>query len=393
MEHTGFLRRKSPVVGIVFSAILAFLLFCILLTGFVFKSATSVLNNMSTTVTTLLEDKTFRTQIAKTIQSYAPEDSLTVGEITQLMSDEEIAGTVGELSAIWFDDIMENDADPSEAIIEALKNPEMADAYSKSLEKSMEKLDKDSADLLDAAQKLAEEHGFEPPAEGSSDLEIAIAVLEGSREKLDTEIEEVASYVVTTKKVIKNVSFALPVFTTLLFVLLNILLVAIFYGLFLLLTRHLLKPCLYLGVPYLLVGAILLVLQAINLASIVSVFVEIPKEFRFVFDVILDPLFLHGLIAVIIGGVFVAGSVTGLVLMALLRKKPQAVPAGTTDLVADKIDDADVAETPEEAPVAEEPSLEKAAVDAAPQVTVCPNCGEPLEGTVFCTNCGTRLDQ
>jgi hypothetical protein len=257
---------------------------------------------------------------------------------------------------------------------------------------------------LDGATKLAEEHGFAPPAEGSTNLEIAISVLEGTRETADLEIEEITEYVAETQALVQDLSFVLPAFGTALFVFFNVLLVAIFYGLFTLLLRHLLKPCVYLGIPYILVGLLLLAISSLDLASIANEFVSIPEEYSFVFDILVAPIFSSGLIALIIGGILVVGSTAGLILIKALRKKPAVAVAVAGDApMQEEIESADAeedvvneeqeetempAEPSEEAPQAEETPNEE-----APQVPVCPNCGKAVGDTPFCTGCGTRLKQ
>ena len=409
MESVGFFRKKSPIAGVIVSCFLAFLLFCLLLAGFLARSAVSLLNNVDTAVTTLMEDKTFRKEISKTILDYAPEDSVTAGEINRLMNDEELSATIGEFSSIWVSDILDNGTDPVDALIDALKDRDMEDEYEDALDKAMDELDKDTEKFMKSANKLAKKYNFRPPEEGSSNLEIAIVILEGTREKVEVEIEEVVEYVTETQEIARDYSFLLSLFSTALFIVFNILLIALFYGFTMLLVRHLVKPCLYLGAPYLLVGILLLVLSALDIGSIVGKFVSIPENYLSIFDIICGPLFVSGLIALIIGIVLTGGSVAALILMKVLKKEPEAVPAvaGYQTAYVPAADEQYVP-YPEQGATAQEPMEEQAAVqedvtqeDAAQEASaeevastpVCPNCGEPVEGTLFCTNCGTRLSQ
>ena len=387
METVGFFRKKSPVWGICVSIFLSFVLFCLLLTAFVARSAISLINNMDTAVTTMLEDKSFRTKIARTIQSFTPEDSISTGEITQLMDDEKIAEAIGEFSSAWMNDVMENETDPMDALAEVLKDPQKADQYENAIQRSLAKLGKDDEALLEGANKLAEKYEFEAIQEGSSNLEIAVAVMEGTRGKLTVDLEEITEYVVETRAVVHSVSIAIPMFSTALFTIFNLVVIGIFYGLFLLLTRHLVKPGLCLGIPYVLTGVLLLFVSSLDLATIVGNFVDIPKEYQFVFGVLVSPVFTSGLIAVIIGGSMVVGSSTGLILLKTLKKEAVPAPCGAPA--------ADIPPICREDRPAQGDEI-ASAVEETPEATktpVCPNCGEPIDGTLFCTNCGTKLEE
>ena len=71
--------------------------------------------------------------------------------------------------------------------------------------------------------------------------------------------------------------------------------------------------------------------------------------------------------------------------------KEEAKKAEEVEEVAELEDT--VEELPEEPVKAEEPAAEPVKAEEKAEVKVCKVCGKPLEeGTVFCTNCGTKIE-
>ena len=395
MESVGFLRKKSPVWGICVSSFLAFVLFCLLLILFIAQSALSLVTDLDGVLANVLEDEEFRKEASKLIQEYAPEDSVTSRELDSLMEDETISETFGEFAALWMNEIIENGEDPVDALVEALEDPDMSKQYERAINKALKKLDKDDEDFWKASKKLAEKYHFPTPPRYSTNLEIAIAIVEGTREDFYEEIDDVLEYVEDTQEVVQGFSFALPIFGAVLFIVFNLLFAALFYGLFLLLVRHLLKPCLYLGIPYILVGIFMLILGMLDLSSIVGSFAEIPKNFRFLFGMLSDPLLTGGLIAMIIGVLLTGGSTATMLLLKKSKKEPQAatisysISAEQEEKTSGQTVIANNLSTAE----SEDQDITEEAEETTEKTVVCPNCGEPIEGTRFCTNCGTKIEE
>jgi hypothetical protein len=311
------------------------------------------------------------------------------------MEDEMISETFGEFASLWMNEIIDNGEDPVDALLEALEDPDMSRDYERALNKALKKLDKDDEDFWKASKKLAKKYNFPVPDKNDSNLEIAVAIVEGTRDSFGEDIDDILEYVEDAQEVVQGFSFALPVFGVALFIIFNLLFAALFYGLFVLFVRNLLKPCLYLGIPYILVGIFMLILGALDLSDIAGNFAEIPEDFHFLFGMLSSPLLTGGLIAMIIGVLLTGGSTVIMLLPKKSKKEPQAATISysisaeqeektsgqtviTNNLSTAESEDQDITEEAEE-------NTEK--------TIVCPNCGEPIEGTRFCTNCGIKIEK
>ena len=395
MESVGFLRKKSPVWGICVSGFLAFVLFCLLLILFVAQSALSLVTDLDGVLATVLEDEGFRKEATKLIQEYAPEDSVTSRELDSLMEDEMISETFGEFASLWMSEIIDNGEDPVDAMVEALEDPSMSRQYVRALDKALVKLGKDDEDLWKASKKLAKKYNFPVPDKNDSNLEIAVAIVEGTRDSFGEDIDDVLEYVEDAQEVVQGFSFALPVFGAMLFIVFNLLFAALFYGLFVLMVRHLIKPCLYLGIPYILVGILLLVLGALDLSAIAGNFAEIPENFHFLFGILSSPLLTGGLIAMIIGVLLTGGSTATMLLLKKSKKEPQAATISYSISAAqeEKTSGQTVIANNLSTAESEDQDITEEAEETTEKTVVCPNCGEPIEGTRFCTNCGIKIEE
>lgn len=315
----GFFRRKSPASGIFGSVLVVFVLLILLIVLFVLKSTLGLLNGSQLTksVTTMLDDRSFREQLAETIVAIAPEDTLTVKDVQNVMQEDKIAEAIGQLGSEWFNEILDTDTgdalDPVDAVIVVLEDDDQKQLYKEALEIAMRELDCSDADLHDAAVSLSEEIGFEPPSESGDNLEIIIAVLDGSREKVRTEAAEAFEVVEDIRSNmggLLSVLSALKAFSrTITFVIVNILLTLVLYGLMVLLQRSLWKPCYYLCVPYFIVGVALICVNFVDFGSLLVSY-ELPSFAETAIRVLKDSALSTGLIGVGFGLVLIVIAVT-----------------------------------------------------------------------------------
>lgn len=332
IKRRGFFRRSSPVAGVVLAVILAFILFCVLLCLFAVKSSLGLLSRteLKSTVTSMLNDDAFRAKVADTVVLIAPEDTLVAEQVAEVMKDETVAEAVGQLGSDWFAGVLDTEdpeaADPVDSILEVLENPERKDTFEEALQKAMVKLDCSPEDLHDASVTLSQELGFEPPPKGSSDLEVVAAVLDGSREKVKAETAEVVSVMKDAKKAFSGAFSLLSLLSTLLgtavFLLINLCLALILYGLMILLLRNLWKPCYYLGVPYLLAGLILMCTKLVDAGALVKQF-DLPDLAGTILNVALDSAFQTGLIGMVIGVLLIAVAITVTIIMHCIENKKE----------------------------------------------------------------------
>ncbi len=324
----GFFRRKSPVAGVVVTSIIAFLLFCIVLCLFVAKCSLGLLSkgSLKSTVTVMLEDTDFRSTVTETIVLLAPEDTLAADQVAEVMEDEKIAEAIGQVGSDWFSEILDEESiDPTDAILKALENPEQKDELEQALDEAMIQLDYTDENLKEAAQEL----GVEPPAAESTNLEIVSAILDGSREKIQAETGEVLELVQDVKETAGSAFAVIGLISTLLgnaiFLLINVCLVLILYGLMILLLRSLHKPCYYLGGPYLLVGILMLCIASLDGAALAKSF-GLSDLAGTAINAVLHSAFSTGLIGVIVGAVLSATAITVTIIIKIINNKKEETP-------------------------------------------------------------------
>lgn len=325
----GFLRRRSPVTGVIFTAILAFVLFCIVLCLFIAKCSLGLLSksSLTSTVTVLLDDDNFRSKVAETIVLIAPEDTLVAEQVAEVMQDEQIAQAVGQLGSEFFSGVIDSEsADPVDAMIAALENPDEQETFDAALAEAMVQLDFNDDNLHEAAEVLSEELGFEPPSKDSTNLEVVTTILDGSRDKFTAETNEMMSFVQEAKDATGEIFAWIGLLSTLLgtavFVLINLLLGLILYGLMILLLRNLWKPCYFLGVPYLLTGALLLCVASLDGVALANQF-GLSDMIGALINAALRTAFSTGLIGVIVGAVLIILAITVTIIMNIIYNKKE----------------------------------------------------------------------
>ena len=316
-----FIRRKSPAAGVVIISVLVFLFFCILLFLFAVKSSLGLLSSsqLKSSVTAMLDDDAFRTKVADVVVAIAPSDILVTEQVAEVMKDEQVAEAVGQLGSDWFGQVVNDDSqDPVDAVLSALENPEQEEAFSDALSRAMKELDCTDEDLHNAAVTLSDEMGFEPPPKGSSNLEVVSVIMDGSREKITGEASQVIKAVEETKNALGGISSLLNLvdilFGNVVFLLINLCLLLILYGLAFLALRNPWKPCYFLSVPYLLVGGLLMCLKILDAPSLAKTF-EAPELVGSILNVVLDSAFSNGLIGFVIGLVLLVVGITVTIIM------------------------------------------------------------------------------
>lgn len=329
IRKPGAIRRKSPVIGVVFASVVAFLLFCAVLLLFAAKCSFGLLgkDQLKSSVAAMLDDDAFRHQVAETVVAIAPADTLVGEQVAEVMKDEEIAEAVGQLGSDWFDRVIgEESGDPVDAVLAALENPEQKDTFADALEKAMTELECTDEDLQNAADTLALEMGFEPPPKGSSNLEVVTTILDGSREKVKGEASQVIKAVEETKEMLGGAASLLNVLRTLfgngVFIMIHLFLLAAIYGLLYLLLRNPWRPCYFMGIPYLLIGGTFMCLRMVDVSAVVRHF-DLSELAGSVLGVIRDSAFTTGLIGVVIGGVLLAAAITVTIIMNCIENKKE----------------------------------------------------------------------
>lgn len=309
MPHTdetkrGFFRKKSSVGSIIGSTLLAFVLFLILLSLFTARSVISLLEQktLTQTVTTILDSDSIREDVANTIEQLAPENTITREQIEQALDNEDVKEAIGQFGYDWVSSITEaadTTIDPVDTLLTALENPEQAELYSEALDAAMQSAGVTDEDFYHAAQQLADELEVEPPAEGSSNLDIATEMLRNSRDKLEIKTEPIQELVSEGQTVLTAANSLLEAFSTTAFILFNAVILLVAYGLFLLVNRHLVKPLLCIGIPYILAGGLLLCIQSVDVTS----FFETTELANMLSGILLGAIFRNGMTALVIGGI------------------------------------------------------------------------------------------
>ena len=313
--NESFLRRKSPAVGAFVSVLLVIVLLLPLLAVFIARSTIGLLggSQLVQSMNTLLKDDYFRDQLSEFLEEYAPEDSLTIKDIDKFMEESEFADTIGQLSSDLLSEVLSTDArdeiDPVDAAITVLEGKQYRDA----LDGAMKELNFSDEDLYETAVTLSEEIGFACPPRSSDNMDIIIAVLDGSRETIRREagdifeiIEEVRDEYGALSALLNTLfSFSRTGF----FLMLNVLIVLIAYGILLLLLRSLWKPCAFLSVPYILVGLLLACVKLVDTEMVMEL-LDLPSYAEVALTILQNALFTNGLIGLVIGAVLLALAIT-----------------------------------------------------------------------------------
>ncbi len=333
-KKRGFFRRKSSVAAIMFSLVLASLLFTLLLSLYLARSTLTLFEkkNLTQSISVILDSEVIRDGLADTIQQLAPENTITKEQINTALDSTEVKEALGQFGDDLINSFLDNDnaeVDPVETFINALENPEQSAAYSEALEVAMREAGVSDEDFYNAATMLAEELGVEPPAKDSTNMQIATDMLQKNHEKLATNIEPITQLTTNdeTKFIFDIADSVRTWFDTFHFVLVNGIVLLVFYGLLLLFLRHLWKPFLCIGIPYILVGAILMGIQSLDVTS----WFEMPVFISSLIDSFLGAIFRNGVTALAIGGTLIVAFIALMIVQTVLRKRKEKHAAETVD--------------------------------------------------------------
>ncbi len=333
-KKRGFFRRKSSVVAIMISLILASLLFAMLFSLYLSRSALTLFEkkNMTQSVSVILESEVVRDGLAETIQQLAPEDTITKEQINTALESPQVQEAIGQFGNDLVSAFLESgstDSDPVETFLNALENPEQAKIYGDALEIAMQEAGVSDEDFYNAATMLADELGVAPPSKESTNMEIATDMLKKNYDKVATNLEPIKEITANseTKFIFEAADSIRTWFDTLHFVLVNGIVLLVFYGLLLLLLRHLWKPFMFIGVPYVLIGALLLALQSLNITE----WFEMPEFIVSLIDSFMGALFRNGITALSVGGVLIVAFIVLMIVQSVLRKRKEKRAQEETD--------------------------------------------------------------
>jgi len=325
-EKRGFFRRKSSGVAITCALILATLLFTLLLSLYFARSALTLFEkkNVTESVSVILDSEVVHDGLADTIQQLAPENTITKEQINTALESPEVQEAIGQFGDELITDFLDTEnteVDPVETFLNALNNPEQAEIYDEALEIAMREAGVSDEDFYNAATLLADELGVEPPAKDSTNMEIATDMLQKNAEKLATNIEPITQITTSseTKFVFTVADTVRTWFDTLHFVLVNAIVLLLFYGILLLFLRHLWKPFLCIGIPYLFVGAILMFVRSLDITS----WFELPAFISSLIGAFMAAVYRNGMTALIVGGTLVVAFIVLMIVQTVLRKRKE----------------------------------------------------------------------
>ena len=321
-----FFRKKSSVAAIVLSLMLASLLFSLLLSLFIARSTLSMFEKkyLTQSVSVMLDSEVIRDGVATAIQELAPENTITKEQINDALDSPEVQEALGQFGDDLITSFLDTDnaeADPIETFLDALGDPEKEKVYGEALVIAMQEAGVSDEDFYNAATMLADELGVAPPAKDSTNMEIATDMLQKNYEKLETHIEPIREITQNeeTRFVFTVADTVRTWFDTWHFVLVNGIVLLVFYGLMLLLLRHLRKPLLFIGIPYMLVGGILLFIQSLDVKS----WFEMPEFVASLLDVFMGAVNRNGITALSVGGTLIVAFIVLTIVQVILRKRKE----------------------------------------------------------------------
>ena len=325
-KKRGFFRRKSSVAAVTFSLMLASLLFTLLLSLYFARSALTLFEkkNMTQSVSVILDSEVVRDGLADTIQQLAPENTITKEQINTALESPEVQEAIGQFGDDLLTSFLDSEnaeTDPVETFLDALENPEQAEIYGEALEVAMKEAGVSDEDFYNAATLLADELGVEPPAKDSTNMEIATDMLKKNSDKVATNLEPIKEITTNseTKFVFEVADSVRTWFDTLHFVLVNGIVLLVFYGLLLLFLRHLWKPFMFIAIPYVIVGAILMLVQSLDVTS----WFEMPEFVSSLIGVFMNAVFRNGITALSVGGTLIVAFIVLMIVQSVLRKRKE----------------------------------------------------------------------
>lgn len=265
----GFFHEKSGAGATVASVfLLLFLLICLL---FVFSVHTvaSVFEQrgLQSAMERFLKSDEIRNDFAETIRETFPKDLITDEQVDALMNDDVILEAASQYlyEALHFEDESVNFYDH---ILSTLDDPASAALYSKALDRFTETLGVDDESYREALEAVAEEMQITLPEGETDKLALATTILNATvgeqRDQLpDLTLGSIVGESSGYSEVLSIAQKALILFETPRFILYNLLLLAVCYGLILLAKRSYRKPFLYCCIPYFAVGILLLVASSL----------------------------------------------------------------------------------------------------------------------------------
>ena len=263
-KKTGFFRETSGAGATAGAVLLAILLAFCLLCLYALHTAAYVFEQrgLQRAMETFLQSEDMRNNVAEIIRRSFPEEIITDAQVDKLVNDEVILEAAGQFvyDAIHFEP--DDSADLYGHILSTLTDPESAAIYGAALDRLTETLGVDDETYQDAVEAIAGEMEIPLPEEETDKFAMAATILQAA---LDEQRENLPQIPLSTfagenspVPELQRVQRMLVRFETPWFLLYNLLLLAVFYGLILLLKRNYRRPFLYCSIPCFVIGLMLL---------------------------------------------------------------------------------------------------------------------------------------
>lgn len=282
-KKTGFLRETSGAGATAGAVLLAILLAFCLLCLYALHTAAYVFEQrgLQRAMKVFLQSDEVRSDVANVIRETFPEEIITDAQVDKLVNDEVILEAAGQFV---YDTIhFEPDAsvDLYEHILSTLTDPDSAAIYGAALDRLTETLGVDDETYQDAVEAIAGEMEIPLPEEETDKLALTATILQtiidGQQEQLPTLSLDALAGENSPFPELQKTQRMLTRFETPWFLLYNLLLLAVFYGVILLIKRNYRRPFLYCSIPCFVIA--LLLLAANGLFSVVISLVGKPGEF------------------------------------------------------------------------------------------------------------------
>lgn len=338
-NQNGFFRETSGAGATVGSVLLAILLAFCLLCVYAVHTAAYVFEQrgLQRAMEAILQSDEVRDNVAEVIRETFPEEAISDTQVDALVNDEVILEAAGHLI---YDTIhFEPDAsvDLYDHILSTLTDPDSAALYRAALDRLTQELGVDDETYRDAMEAIAGEMEIDLPEEETDKLALATTILQAT---IDEQRDRIPSISLDTlagdespfPAFITGLQRVLVLFETPGFLLYNLLLLAVFYGLILLIKRNYRRPFLYCSIPCFVIG--LLLLAANLLLDLVLSLAGKPGSFDLgLLTKIISGAFLHSML---FSFGFAVLLLAAFILLTVLQRK-RASRADTPDAEEDAI--------------------------------------------------------
>lgn len=259
----GFFRERSGAGAKVVTVLLVLLLLFGLLGIFAIHTVASVFEQrgLQRVMESFLKSDEVREDVADVIRETFPDDLITNTQVDALINDDAIMEAAGR----YIYDVLHFDQAGSEDfydhILSALDDPASASLYNQALDRLTETLGIDDETYRNAIESIAEEQQIVLPEGETDKLALASAILHASIDQQRDQLPEISTNItVTTDRtmlLITGMQELIILFETPRFILYNLLALAIFYGILLLINRNYRKPFLHCSIPYFIISGML----------------------------------------------------------------------------------------------------------------------------------------